>query len=165
MRTVFGKKNKRAVSPVIGTILMVAITVVLAAVLYVMVAGLGPGQQNIAPTAVLSGGGSWRTSGNQTIYTFTVSTLNPTSANIDPTQLQYIVSNTAQTAAYTGAANQSRTYQTFTINVLYQDSLDPNKVSAGDTIQITVTPVASNPLVGGSLKVNYNSNQFCVGTM
>ncbi len=35
------KKSKEAVSPVIATILMVAITVVLAAVLYVMVMGFG----------------------------------------------------------------------------------------------------------------------------
>lgn len=40
------KMRKDAVSPVIATILMVAITVVLAAVLYVMVMGFsGPGQQ------------------------------------------------------------------------------------------------------------------------
>jgi flagellin-like protein len=44
MRTII-RKDERAVSPVIATILMVAITVVLAAVLYVMVSGLlvGPG--------------------------------------------------------------------------------------------------------------------------
>jgi archaeal type IV pilus assembly protein PilA len=36
-------KNRSAVSPVIATILMVAITVVLAAVLYVMVMGMGTG--------------------------------------------------------------------------------------------------------------------------
>jgi flagellin-like protein len=35
------RKNREAVSPVIATILMVAITVVLAAVLYVMVMGFG----------------------------------------------------------------------------------------------------------------------------
>ena len=34
------RRNEKAVSPVIATILMVAITVVLAAVLYVMVSGL-----------------------------------------------------------------------------------------------------------------------------
>ncbi|MEM3493011.1 MAG: archaellin/type IV pilin N-terminal domain-containing protein [Thermoplasmata archaeon] len=41
-------KNKKGVSPVIATILMVAITVVLAAVLYVMVMGMmtGPGTVN-----------------------------------------------------------------------------------------------------------------------
>ncbi|TLZ54522.1 MAG: type IV pilin, partial [Methanobacteriota archaeon] len=39
MRSVI-QKDEAAVSPVIATILMVAITVVLAAVLYVMVSGL-----------------------------------------------------------------------------------------------------------------------------
>jgi archaeal type IV pilus assembly protein PilA len=45
------RKDEEAVSPVIATILMVAITVVLAAVLYVMVSGLitGPGS---APKAI-----------------------------------------------------------------------------------------------------------------
>ena len=45
-------KNRSGVSPVIATILMVAITVVLAAVLYVMVMGLGGG--TIDPVASLS---------------------------------------------------------------------------------------------------------------
>jgi flagellin-like protein len=47
------KKSKEAVSPVIATILMVAITVVLAAVLYVMVMGFGSNPDN-NPTASLS---------------------------------------------------------------------------------------------------------------
>jgi flagellin-like protein len=42
------RKDKSAVSPVIATILMVAITVVLAAVLYVMVMGFGGSQSNTA---------------------------------------------------------------------------------------------------------------------
>jgi flagellin-like protein len=43
------RKNKRAVSPIIATILLVAITVVLAAVLYVLISGLvhGPGNTPI----------------------------------------------------------------------------------------------------------------------
>lgn len=48
------KKNNKAVSPVIATILMVAITVVLAAVLYVMVMGFGGGGSPEAPTVSLS---------------------------------------------------------------------------------------------------------------
>ena len=47
------KKNTKAVSPVIATILMVAITVVLAAVLYVMVMGFG-GPSNTVPTGSFS---------------------------------------------------------------------------------------------------------------
>ena len=43
MKRVYKKRDEDAVSPVIATILMVAITVVLAAVLYVMVIGFGSG--------------------------------------------------------------------------------------------------------------------------
>jgi len=48
------KKNNKAVSPVIATILMVAITVVLAAVLYVMVMGFGDSGNPEAPTVSLT---------------------------------------------------------------------------------------------------------------
>ena len=48
------KKNTKAVSPVIATILMVAITVVLAAVLYVMVMGFGGSNTTQAPAVTLS---------------------------------------------------------------------------------------------------------------
>jgi len=48
------KKNTKAVSPVIATILMVAITVVLAAVLYVMVMGFGGGGSNETPSGSLT---------------------------------------------------------------------------------------------------------------
>jgi archaeal type IV pilus assembly protein PilA len=52
------RKDKSAVSPVIATILMVAITVVLAAVLYVMVMGFGGSNTTSAPTATLSKSGN-----------------------------------------------------------------------------------------------------------
>ena len=55
MKNVFMmRKKKDAVSPVIATILMVAITVVLAAVLYVMVMGYGSGGGTSAPAASLA---------------------------------------------------------------------------------------------------------------
>jgi flagellin-like protein len=50
------KWKNEAVSPVIATILMVAITVVLAAVLYVMVVNMSSGGGAMSPTPV----GSWR---------------------------------------------------------------------------------------------------------
>jgi flagellin-like protein len=50
-------KNRSGVSPVIATILMVAITVVLAAVLYVMVMGFG-GSSPQAPAATMTKSGS-----------------------------------------------------------------------------------------------------------
>jgi flagellin-like protein len=48
------KNRKDAVSPVIATILMVAITVVLAAVLYVMVMGFGGGGGQETPTITMT---------------------------------------------------------------------------------------------------------------
>ena len=165
MKTVFGRKNKSAVSPVIGTILMVAITVVLAAVLYVMVAGLGPGQQNIPPTAVLQGGGSWAAGSINSSYTFTVSTVTPAGAQINPSDLQYIVSNAQSTTLYSGAANQNTSSGGFAIDVRYNDALDSGKVSAGDKIQVFVQPTAGNPLTGGKIQVNYNGASLCTGTM
>lgn len=47
-------KNDDAVSPVIGVILMVAITVILAAVIGTFVLGLGKNVQSTAPTASIS---------------------------------------------------------------------------------------------------------------
>src|SRR5713226_4938626 len=67
------RKDERAVSPVIATILMVAITVVLAAVLYVMVSGLitGPGAQK--PLVTFSS----VTKVNAVTWTFTVASAQP----------------------------------------------------------------------------------------
>lgn len=59
------RRNEKAVSPVIATILMVAITVVLAAVLYVMVSGLIGGTTASEPNVQLAqasgqGSDSWK---------------------------------------------------------------------------------------------------------
>jgi len=48
------RRNAEAVSPVIATILMVAITVVLAAVLYVMVMGFSSGGGSNTPSVAMS---------------------------------------------------------------------------------------------------------------
>ncbi|MEA3144333.1 MAG: Archaeal Type pilin, N-terminal [Thermoplasmata archaeon] len=48
------KANDEAVSPVIGVILMVAITVVLAAVVFVLVSNLSKGSNNSAPTLAIN---------------------------------------------------------------------------------------------------------------
>ncbi len=59
------RRNEKAVSPVIATILMVALTVVLAAVLYVMVSGLIGGTTASEPNVQLAqadgqGGNQWK---------------------------------------------------------------------------------------------------------
>jgi len=57
-------KNKRGVSPIIATILLVAITVVLAAVLYVLISGLIHGPGNTPIGSAMSMGGATATSVN-----------------------------------------------------------------------------------------------------
>jgi flagellin-like protein len=57
------RKNKRGVSPIIATILLVAITVVLAAVLYVLISGLVHGPGNTPISTALGVGGATLVSG------------------------------------------------------------------------------------------------------
>jgi archaeal type IV pilus assembly protein PilA len=98
---VFGKrerswrKAKRGVSPIIATILLVAITVVLAAVLYVLISGLtkGPGNTPIGtafsvgnPTSsICATGNTYGTNGCKAadyIYTLTVETATASFASV-----------------------------------------------------------------------------------
>jgi len=68
------KLNNRGVSPVIGVILMVAITVILAAVIATFVLGLGDQLSDTSPSASFStsevsesSSGSWNVTGNATV--------------------------------------------------------------------------------------------------
>ena len=83
------------VSPVIATILMVAITVVLAAVLYVMVSGFthSPGTANSAGLSVSNSGTNW---------VITVDKVS--SSNLALSSLTIEITNGTTTWTYTGAA-------------------------------------------------------------
>jgi hypothetical protein len=159
--------QKSSTGLIIAVVVIVAVVVVaVPLVLYVLVSGLGPGgTQPIPPTVVLQGGGSWRMSGNNATYTFTVTDLSPAPAVIDPDQLQYIASTSAGTVVYSGAADQHPTSAGFTINVHYNDALGVGRVSESDAIQVSVTPVSGNPLVGGSLRVNFNGDSLASGIL
>ena len=144
-------------------VIVVIVLVVISAVLYVLVAGLSPPTQNIPTTVVLQGGGSWVSSGNTSVYTITVSTVQPTNAALDPRDLLYIVSDQTGTTRYSGPPNQNSASSGTTINVVFNDALDSGHVSPGDNIQITVTPGTSNPLRGGMLRVS--AHGATVGTV
>jgi flagellin-like protein len=71
MKKVYKKRDEEGVSPVIATILMVAITVVLAAVLYVMVIGMGGEGSQTAPVGTMTGlSATSRTNATLTFGTF-----------------------------------------------------------------------------------------------
>jgi flagellin-like protein len=85
------RKDAEAVSPVIATILMVAITVVLAAVLYVMVSSFG-GTGTQTPTGSIS----TSTSGNAEKLTF-----GTTSKTIAWSDIKILLSDGTRTASWT----------------------------------------------------------------
>ena len=123
-------KDEQAVSPVIATILMVAITVVLAAVLYVMVSGLisGPGG---TPTAW---GVNIGRSGDQSNWTLTFTSI-PSSA---ATSSVFITIRNAAGAAVTGATNVP--FSTITAagyNAMYFSPNTAGKVSTGDVLRLS----------------------------
>ncbi len=57
-RKLVGSDDERAVSPVIGVILMVAITVILAAVIAAFVLDMSPGSETMTASATIDGGGT-----------------------------------------------------------------------------------------------------------
>jgi flagellin-like protein len=89
MRKVYKKRDEDAVSPVIATILMVAITVVLAAVLYVMVIGMGGGTSKTAPAGSVT-----FTQLTATAQKITFGTFSPAPA---PTEIKLILTPTTGT--------------------------------------------------------------------
>jgi flagellin-like protein len=122
------KKGKRGVSPIIATILLVAITVVLAAVLYILISGLTKGPGN---TPVSSGGG--------TVYTMTITP----SSGLTPASLNFEVTSSSGTILASGTSIQIvgpngcglATY-TFSTNAWAAGGTLPACVPAGTTTTI-----------------------------
>jgi flagellin-like protein len=119
------KKNTKAVSPVIATILMVAITVVLAAVLYVMVMGFG-GEEQTAPNGALGVPQITRNgTANNYNVTITIVSINPSTPITD---LDYKL----------GSANAADlTLTADTNHVKINDIANDGQASSGDQIVIT----------------------------
>jgi flagellin-like protein len=119
------------VSPVIATILMVAITVVLAAVLYVMVSGFthSPGTANSAGL----------NEAQSSAYNWTVSVSSVSASNIPISNLKIVISGIAgSTTSYT-FANSTWDSTTPQGNILVQFSHSGNSatyLSAGDSFTI-----------------------------
>ncbi len=150
MKTIV-RANDEAVSPVIATILMVAITVVLAAVLYVMVSGLIS-----TPTQPGTGWGfNLGTSGNGAnwVVSFTTVPASATQAGVS-----VIVKNAAGATVVNGLtlayiqAQTSNTTQGLTFKPLKNDGT----VVAGDSLLLSVStyPTGSQiTLVAGGTQI------------
>lgn len=127
-------KNRSGVSPVIATILMVAITVVLAAVLYVMVMGFG-GPSNSVPT------GSFSTKDKVTNgEKLTFAAFSPETA---PSQLQVVVAVGSNSVTYNLADDGTFTIKTGSaltgIAVSYTDLAGNKIINSGDYLTVTTS--------------------------
>jgi len=142
------QRDEQAVSPVIATILMVAITVVLAAVLYVMVSGLitGPGAQK--PLVTFSG----VTKVNAVTWTFSVASAQPAVA-VSNYKLNFGIGTNTGSAVSMGL-NGVNTTVTVTgatpasVGVKWTDLGGTGQVKGGDIITIAFP---SAPATGTSL--------------
>ncbi|MDH2904977.1 MAG: type IV pilin N-terminal domain-containing protein [Methanomassiliicoccales archaeon] len=156
----FAKRMKDSgVSPVIATILMVAITVVLAAVLYVMVSGF-----THAPPASQTAGLSESQSGNG--YTVAVSSVSAN--NIKLTNLKIVISGAGVTgfdgsltwANSTGATNNISVsgtgYVTIVVSVLNGNS--NVYLGTGDSFTLTASSATVASDLSGATLTLYNGN-------
>ena len=124
-------KNRSGVSPVIATILMVAITVVLAAVLYVMVMGFGTNPSNNATGAI---GPAHKV--DATKYTVTVTSVSQNDILFTDCKVSLLKGGeTAGAATTLSASNISLGSSVYYAQ--YTDSDGNGKISAGDVIVLT----------------------------
>ncbi len=135
------REDDQAVSPVIATILMVAITVVLAAVLYVMVSGL-----ITTPTTPSSGWGiNLGKSGDGSNWTVSFTTV-PSGATqssvfvtVNSAGGTPLASNIALSAIAAGTGHK--------LSNMYFNPLSGTAVSAGDTLLLLVSAYPSGSTI------------------
>ena len=163
------RKKDSGVSPVIATILMVAITVVLAAVLYVMVSGFthSPGTANSAGL----------TSSQNTTGIYTINVNSVSNSNIKITTLKIVISGsggsgaTGNDGSYTYSAWKftpapaTVTGSATTTTTVYFYVLSGNSatyLNVGDLIVITTSSSSTSPYplnhLGGATVTLYNGN-------
>jgi flagellin-like protein len=148
------RKNEDGVSPVIATILMVAITVVLAAVLYVMVLGLGT-TGTITPTIGTNKGST------SNAVTWTVSAISG-GAQILKTdvyvQVKYASNGTfaIQTVALATAST--------THGMTYSAASSGNYISVGDTFALSKTAGYAQGDTMTLVQTAGATGQYCVLT-
>jgi flagellin-like protein len=153
------------VSPVIATILMVAITVVLAAVLYVMVSGFthSPGTAN---SAGLTESSNTTASGN---YVITISSIS--ASNIPISNLKVVISgattgldgtfsiSAAGTAVYVPSTATSSTTATAYVVLWTISGNSATYLSVGDFINVNLGgAAASGSSFSGATVTVYNGN-------
>ena len=129
------RRDSEAVSPVIATILMVAITVVLAAVLYVMVMGFG-GPAAQTPTGSFVGTPQNQTSG----YKLTFGVISPDTKWVDCKLLITVGGESGTAASLTSLSNVAlATISGKAYTATITDLAGDGKISNGDWVLVKAT--------------------------
>ena len=160
------RKDDRAVSPVIATILMVAITVVLAAVLYVMVSGLitSPGS---TPKAI---GVTVGKSGDGTNWTLTFANV-PTGLVPSTTYLTILTGSGASAlsaqalSGYTTGSVVTLSGSVGKVYIAYQ-GVTAGSISAGDVLRLGTTLAGTTTSTNGyKVQLTTGSTILYAGTL
>jgi flagellin-like protein len=146
------RKNSEAVSPVIATILMVAITVVLAAVLYVMVMGFGTtGNQTPQGSFVGSPTATTVLPGSVLAYKLTFGVVTPSTNFID---CKVVVTFNGAAAIATAPAITLPNQAVGAYALRWTDLASDGKISTGDYLTISGGTIAApTALAAGSYSV------------
>ncbi|UCD91617.1 MAG: type IV pilin N-terminal domain-containing protein [Methanobacteriota archaeon] len=128
------RKGEEGVSPVIATILMVAITVVLAAVLYIMVIGLAPPPGDRPPPGQFNARATSNTTAEAEFAGF--------SQSPPPINLKIVLSTDTASGTYAFGANADGTVLALESGVsmgtiTYRDYANNNLVNTGDELLMT----------------------------
>ena len=140
--------SERAVSPVIGVILMVAITVILAAVIGTFVLGLGDSLQNTSPTANINA---------DTTGTDTIEFTHSGGDTIDEGNLRFVSSNSEVTLA-ADTLNEETDFATGNVVTI---AIDDNDTSDDQTTTVSLVyddGSTSSTLASIEVEVNENGN-------
>ena len=167
------RTDNKGVSPVIATILMVAITVVLAGVLVVYLQTLPSGGGGVETTLGLrtekNSDGDWLisvTGGSQGATSVTLQVLDPNTGAIVPTTLTPLVTKYSYVLPITAAPNYIPSGAVVGAAVgAFNDNNNNNKIDAGDSMVLynadAVTHLNGKNLAG--MKVQFIKGESIVG--
>ena len=149
MKQIINKEDK-AVSPIIATILLIAITVVLAATLYTVLGGFTSGLST-SGSATMNGTFA-NTTSNTSSYSYTFSISSVSNGGISLTSLELKFTNATGSYTVTSLISGSQTVNSLKAKANYTidiTGLSAGKVVAGTTITIwTFMPVKGTTNLG-----------------
>jgi flagellin-like protein len=153
MRSLPSRPSSRGVSPVISTILLVAITVVLAAVLYVLVSSVGVSNPP-TPISIQFSSNPWSQGKN------TASIVSVTGASgISIGAISFVVKAANSEVYFEGTANETKPHNGVNVTVSFVDLDNNNQISVSDQVTIQVTPQSGSGLIEGGVFEMYAQNR------